>query len=103
MKTTMTERSAQNAALSLLGRQSYTAKRLADKLFQKGYGREDTEEALAWCVEHGYVDDAAWAARAAERKSQKGWGSHKIIAYLRYYGISRADISAALENLNAEE
>ena len=92
-----------NKALSLLARQPYTSKRLADKLFEKGFPQQEIDEIIEWCIEEGYLNDAEWAARKAARKAQKGWDNYKIAAYLRHYGISRDDISDALRALKADD
>ncbi len=103
MMNPMTTKTVKSAALSLLARQPYTAKRLSDKLYQKGYDQQEVEEVIEWCCRERYVDDAAWAARAAELKARKGWDRYKIAAYLRYYGIGRDDIDDALEALEDTE
>jgi regulatory protein len=90
---------AKNKALSLLARQSYTSRRLADKLLEKGFEQQETDDAIEWCTGQGYLNDAGWAARKAEQKSAKGWSQYKIASYLRHYGIQREDISGALEAL----
>ncbi|MDR1692028.1 MAG: recombination regulator RecX [Oscillospiraceae bacterium] len=92
-------KSCKGAALSLLGRQPYTTRRLWDKLAQKGYPDGEVEETIGWCVEEGYLNDGEWALRAAARKAGKGWDAYRIKAYLRYYGIGREDIDDALEAL----
>ena len=92
-----------NKALSLLARQPYTSKRLADKLFEKEYPQQEIEEIIEWCIEAGYLNDAEWAARKAEQKAKKGWEKWKITAYLRHYGITRADSTDALNALEADE
>ncbi len=90
--------------MSLLARQPYTSKRLSEKLYQKGYEQHEVEEVIEWCCEERYIDDTAWAARAAELKARKGWDRYKIAAYLRYYGIGRDDTNQALDSLeNTEE
>ena len=87
----------------MLARQPYTAKRLAQKLLEKGYPQQETGEIIEWCIEEDYLNDAAWAARKAEQKAAKGWEKRKIAEYLRYYGISRGDITSALEALETDE
>jgi regulatory protein len=92
-----------NKALSLLARQAYTAKRLAQKLSEKDFPQHEIEEVIEWCIEAGYINDAEWAARKAAQKSAKGWDRYKISAYLRHYGISRDDITDALDAVKASE
>ena len=90
---------AKNKALALLARQPYTRKRLTEKLYEKEYEHHEVEEAIEWCIEEGYLNDTEWAARKAAQKAAKGWDSYKIAAYLRHYGISREDITSALDEL----
>ncbi|MDR1669907.1 MAG: recombination regulator RecX [Oscillospiraceae bacterium] len=99
----MTAKSVKAAALSLLSRQAYTSARLSGKLSQKGYTQQEIEETIEWCNGERYLDDGAWARRAASRKAEKGWERRKIAAYLRYYGIGRDDIDAALDALEELE
>lgn len=98
-----TSKPIKTAALSLLARQPYTTKKLKEKLMQKGYVQQEIEEIIEWCNEAGYLDDSAWATRAAERKSQKGWDRRRIYAYLRAYGVSRLDAEEALNALEISE
>jgi regulatory protein len=93
---------AKTKALSLLARQPYTSRRLADKLCEKDFPQQEIDEVIEWCVEEGYLNDSGWAARKAAQKSDKGWDFRKIAAYLRHYGISRDDITGALEALDVD-
>ena len=55
-------------------------------------------------VEDRYVDDARYAAAFAREKARlQGWGPVKIRFQLRGKGISEADITAALEEVDAAE
>jgi len=96
------QKPVKSAALALLARQPYTARRLADKLSQKGYPESEIGAILEWCAETGYVNDAEWAVRAAERKAAKSWDRRKIYAYLRSYGITRADAEDALRTIKSD-
>ncbi|MCL2003272.1 MAG: recombination regulator RecX [Oscillospiraceae bacterium] len=90
-------------ALSLLARQPYTSKRLADKLYEKDCPQHEVDETIEWCIGEGYLNDSEWAGRKAAQKAAKGWETRKIAAYLRYYGISRQDITDALNALETDE
>ena len=87
----------------MLARQPYTAKRLADKLLEKGFPQQEAEGVIEWCIAEGYLNDAEWAAAKAAQKHRKGWDRWRISAYLRHYGISREDCSNALDALDANE
>ena len=66
---------------------------------EKDYEHQEVEEIIEWCIEQGYLNDAEWAERKAAQKAAKGWERYKISAYLRHYGISREDITNALDAL----
>jgi regulatory protein len=91
---------AKRKALSLLARQPYTSKRLADKLYEKDCPQHEVEEVIEWCIGHGYLNDKEWAARKAAQRAAKGWDRYKIAAYLRHYGIMRDDIDFAIGELD---
>lgn len=68
------------------------------------WNREAAEEVVSSLVAEGFVDDARYAsAFAREKSSLQGWGPVKIRFQLRAKGISDADISAALEEIDAEK
>lgn len=59
---------------------------------------------VAQLREERYVDDARYAAAfAREKASLQGWGPVKIRFQLRGKGISEADISAALAEIEPEK
>jgi regulatory protein len=63
---------------------------------------EAASRVLASLREDRYVDDARYAATfAREKASLQGWGPVKIRFQLRGKGISEADISAALTEVDA--
>ena len=68
------------------------------------WNREAAEEVVASLVADKFVDDARYAsAFAREKSSLQGWGPVKIRFQLRAKGISDSDISAALEEIDAEK
>ena len=65
---------------------------------------EAAEEIVASLVADKFVDDARYAsAFAREKASLQGWGPIKIRFQLRMKGISDADISAALDDVDSEK
>lgn len=65
--------------------------------------REAAQEMLDSLVADRFVDDARYAAAfARERSSLTGWGPDKIRYSLLMKGISKADIAAALEEVDPE-
>lgn len=65
---------------------------------------EAAARVLASLVEDQYVDDARFAvAFAREKASIQGWGPVKIRFQLRAKGVSEADITAALQEVEPEK
>lgn len=65
--------------------------------------RQAAQEILDSLVADRFVDDARYAAAfARERSSLTGWGPDKIRYSLLMKGISKADIAAALEEVDPE-
>ena len=65
--------------------------------------RHTAQEMLDSLVADRFVDDARYAAAfARERSSLTGWGQEKIRYSLMMKGISKADIAAALEQIDPE-
>lgn len=65
--------------------------------------REAAQQMLDSLVADRFVDDARYAAAfARERSSLTGWGPDKIRYTLMMKGISKADIAAALEEIDPE-
>ena len=66
--------------------------------------REAARQMLDTLVADRFVDDARYAAAyAREKSSLTGWGPDKIRYTLLMKGISKADISAALEEIDPEK
>ena len=65
--------------------------------------RQAAQEMLDSLIADRFVDDARYAAAfARERSSLTGWGPDKIRYSLLMKGISKADIAAALEEVDPE-
>lgn len=65
--------------------------------------RQAAQEMLDSLVADRFVDDARYAAAfARERSSLTGWGPEKIRYSLIMKGISKADIAAALEEVDQD-
>ena len=86
-------------------KREYCAGDIRRKALEKlEWNREAAEEVVASLVAEGFVDDARYAsAFAREKSSLQGWGPVKIRFQLRAKGISDSDISAALEEIDAEK
>ena len=65
-------------------------------------GEPDGDQALvadtvAFCVQHGLVDDAAFAGSRTATLRNRGWPARRIRMGLAHKGLERAVIEAALE------
>ncbi len=80
---------AREHALMLLAQRAHSRKELRDKLIRKGESPEAADSAIIWLVEHGYLDDAAFAKTVVRHYEQKGYGAQRIRAELSRRGIKR--------------
>ena len=54
---------------------------------------EDYERVIAWCHEHGYLDDSRFVARFIASRSRKGYGPARIRQELNQKGIWYTPVS----------
>ena len=80
---------AREHALLLLSHRPHSQKELRDKLIRKGESAEAADAAIAWLAEHGYLDDASYAASVVRHYSQKGYGGQRVRAELSRRGVPR--------------
>lgn len=87
-------------AYRYLGHRDRTVAELRRHLLGKGVPEAIAEAAIAELEQQGYVDDARFARRFAEdRRRLDAWGSDRIERRLRELGVGRAEIAAALREL----
>ena len=85
-------------ALHLLGFRDHTEAELAQKLTRAGYPKAEIESACTRLREMGYLDDARFAARAAESLHLGGkLGRRSALQKLVRKGISPKAAEAAIE------
>ena len=82
------KKSAKEYAMALVSLKSYTEHALREKLKIRGYGCDETDEAVAYVKGFGYINDLRLAQNAAEKLAEKPYGKRKIFAYLRQKGIT---------------
>ena len=82
------KKTAREYAMALVSLKSYTERALREKLKIRGYGCDETDEAIAYVKGFGYINDLRLAQNAAEKLAEKPYGKRKIFAYLRQKGIS---------------
>ncbi|MCL2747634.1 MAG: RecX family transcriptional regulator [Oscillospiraceae bacterium] len=78
---------AREAALRLLARRALSVNELTAKLEALGYGVEVCDDAVAWLLDLGYLNDEALARDRAEALSEKGYGFYRIQFDLRRRGL----------------
>ena len=57
---------------------------------------EDVDAAIAYCKEHGWLDDARYARRYINSRSRKGYGVQRIKMELSQKGIDKTILATAL-------
>lgn len=60
------------------------------------FSSEDIDATLAYCYQHGWLDDDRFAQRYIRDRSQRGYGAVRIKAELVQRGVARTVISQAL-------
>ena len=90
---------ARERALNLLSLRPHSRKELRDKLIRKGNEPEAADAAIAWLSEHGYLDDAGYAASVVRHYARKGYGAKRITSELYRRGIARELWDEALKEM----
>jgi len=84
--------SCMDCAAELLGRKSYSKTDLKNKLKIRGYEAEEIDAAISEFEDLGYINDAEYAKRFAERFLERGKGAAYIKSKLIIKGISQEDM-----------
>ncbi|URN98415.1 recombination regulator RecX [Leclercia adecarboxylata] len=58
--------------------------------------QEDYDKVIAWCYEHGYLDDTRFVSRFIASRSRKGYGPARIRQELNQKGIARETSERAM-------
>jgi regulatory protein len=70
----------------------------------RGVSRPGIEAAVGFLEDHGYLDDARFAARfAADRRSLDSWGAERIQRRLLELGIARELAASALADVGPDD
>lgn len=89
-------------AVSLLSVTGKTEKEMYLKLKEKGYAHAIICETIAKLKEYGYVDNAEYAREYVTSHANKK-GGRMLAAELKMKGVSDADISSALKEVDESE
>jgi regulatory protein len=85
-----------DAALRLLTSRDHSCAELAQKLKQRGFGTQDTKQAIDECIRFGYLDDERFSLTFLRQLVRKGYGPKQIQQRMRSKGISDATIAEVL-------
>ena len=92
--------SPRSYALWLLGRQAYSAARLRERMIRRGFEEAEAEDAVAYLIEIGYLDDASFAKNFVEARARSGHGPRKLRWELHNRGVDTAHVAEALDGLS---
>lgn len=90
-----------DAAVRLLARRAHSRAELRRKLGRRGYGDDEVDGAISRLAEHGYLDDAEFAAAHVRRRSASR-GPLALAAELAARGVDRRAAGAALEGFDRD-
>ncbi|MCW8330613.1 recombination regulator RecX [Photobacterium sp. SDRW27] len=85
--------SAKQAAVGYLSRRDHAEKELRQKLIMRGYSEPDVSEAIAFCQDYNWLDDARYAVMIMKNGIAKGWGWLRIEQEMHIKGIHHAIVS----------
>ncbi|MEM7054573.1 MAG: regulatory protein RecX [Pseudomonadota bacterium] len=100
--TDQLKRELRDAALKLLGRRDHSSKELTDKLAQRGFDGQLIEHVLAELSQSGLHSEQRYAESYARQRAMKAYGPLRIQAELAQRGLSREQISEALNALDID-
>ena len=92
-KPSKSNKSAREYAMALVAARAYTERGLREKMRIRGYGCDETDDAVEYLKGFGYINDLRLAQNAAEKLADKLNGKRKIFAYLASKGISRDTVA----------
>ncbi len=95
--------SARSYALWLLGRKAYASAALQSRLQRRGYSPEESQDAVAYLTEIGYLNDRVFVDDFVRGRAESGHGPRQISWELRSRGIEAPEIERAVAALDAEQ
>ena len=96
-ESTLTEKTARQAAFDLLARKSWSGRDLIRRLRRRGAPAEVAQAVVADLTRRGYVDDQAFARWWAEARARgRRIGSRRLRQELTAKGIPREMVEAAI-------
>ena len=96
--------SSRDYALKLIEFRDRTEKEIRDKLLEKGYDTNETEDEIEFLKNYGYINDLRYAKHfTADAINIKKWGKIRIRAELLKRGIDRETIDNTIEDAFEED
>ena len=80
---------ARDRALAIVSQRQMSRRELGTKLRDKGVDEETAAWCVDWIVEHGFIDEEAYAAAIARHYAAKGYGEGRVRQELMRRGIPR--------------
>jgi len=90
-------------ALKILGNRNFSEAEMTKRLTSKGETQENAEQAVAWLVELGYINDNDYSTLIVRHYCAKGYGQARIKDELYKRGIPRDLWDDCLAELDSEE
>ena len=87
MKKQAPKQSAKEAAIGYLSRRDHAEKELRQKLKTRGYSESDITEAIDFCQDYNWLDDARYAGMMMRNGIAKGWGELRIKQEMKMKGV----------------
>ncbi|WP_249199141.1 recombination regulator RecX [Photobacterium sp. GJ3] len=94
--------SAKEAAVGYLSRRDHAERELQQKLKMRGYSEQDVQEAIDFCQDYQWLDDARYAAMAVRNGVTKGWGKLRIQQEMKMKGVHELCIKQALADAEVD-
>jgi regulatory protein len=89
--------SCKDAAIHLLSRRDHGQFELWQKLLTKGYGKEEIQTTLIFCLESNYLDDLRYAKSQIRQHVYKGHGERRIRQELQLKRVAETIVDQAME------
>lgn len=102
MKKQAPKQSAKEAAVGYLSRRDHAEKELRQKLKGRGYSEQGVAEAIAYCCDYNWLDDARYAAMMMRNGVAKGWGALRIRQEMKMKGVHDTIISQVMEECETD-
>ena len=91
-----------NYVLWLLSRQEYSKTQIQQKLKIRGAEPEFASQLIAWCEQHGFIDDVRYSESFVRRQLNKGFGLMRIKNEAYQKGISADLVQTIVEELEID-